>query len=74
MAKKRRTCADCHYFIRVNGRPGCTNIPQKPGKPCYKFLKSMNACSDFWPIRRRVKNEEDSRSAGNNLCGSGGSR
>jgi len=51
--KPEVTCADCHHHCVVQGKPACTYIPQKPNKPSYKFLKSMDICQDFWPIRRR---------------------
>jgi len=54
MRKKRNiACADCHHYCVVEGKAACTNIPQKPGKPCYKFLKSLDICQDFWQIKRR---------------------
>lgn len=47
------TCTDCHHFVRVNGRPGCTDTHQKEGKPCYKLLKSLKPCERLWPVNRR---------------------
>lgn len=46
--KKDFSCTQCYRFLRVKGRPACTHIPQKAGKPPYKFLKSLKPCEDFW--------------------------
>ncbi|GAJ12461.1 unnamed protein product [marine sediment metagenome] len=50
MTKKVPDCQSCHHFIRVDGRPACTNIPQKEGKPAYMFLKALKTCWDFWRV------------------------
>jgi len=56
MAKKQEDdCTQCHYFCRVDGAPACTDTPQKPGEPCYKFLKSLKVCHDFWRMEEILR-------------------
>lgn len=49
---KEPDCTQCHYFVGTRDKPKCTDIPQEQGKPCYKILKSLKICEDFWRIKR----------------------
>ena len=40
-------CIKCHNYCYVDNRHGCTDTPQRQGKPCYKLLKSLDICRDF---------------------------
>jgi len=49
--KKAPDCQDCHRFLRVDGEPACTHIPQKEGRLPYKFLKSLKPCGELWRVK-----------------------